>query len=260
MMDLLQPDKDWRFFLSLYYLDDFWDVARALQFLQLLDQSIAPPEFWGPGDVIIGKYDRAEIQDPKEGRPPLQLKRVTPPRYRGKLNVGNAVHPRSFHLNADLRHTEGELLQLFTLGDTLASSLSLEFATLDINREGQDPATRMLRSGMTPNLDIYIELGFYTLFVRNYFGARLVRLAGGPEAFAVDGAIVRPFTNGALAVDLHATPWLADPAELKAAQQQVLPQLRASTGLFYTGKRPDLSYPGTPGANWQSPPGARWPG
>lgn len=145
----------------------FLQVERALSFFELLDQSVAPPEFWGPGDVIIGKYDRAEIQryllanqDPKEGRPPLQLKRVAPPRYRGKLNVGNAVHPHSFHLNADLRHTEGELPQFFTLGDTLASSLNLEFATLDMNREGQDPATRMLRSGHTPNLDIYIELGF----------------------------------------------------------------------------------------------------
>jgi hypothetical protein len=266
MTDLLDQYKDWRFFLSLYLLDDLWEVTRALQFLEILDQSIAPPEFWGPGDVLVGKYDRREVeryllanQDPKESRPPLQLKRTTTPRYRANLNVGNGIHPHSFHLNADLRHADGELPQLFSLGDMLASSVNLEFATIDINREGQDPATRMLRSGMTPNLDIYIELGFHTLFVRNYFGARLVRLAGGPQAFTVDGAIVRPFANGALAVDLHATPWLADPGELKAAQQQVLPQLRATTGLFYSTKRPDQMYPGSPGSNWQSPPGARWP-
>jgi hypothetical protein len=266
MSDLLPPEKDWRFFLSHYYLEDFWEIPRALRFLAILDQSAAPPEFWGPGEVLVGKYDRAELeryllanQDPKESRPPLQLKRTAPPRYRANLNVGNGVHPHSFHLVADLRHREGELPELFTLADTLASSLDLEFGTIDINREGQDPATRMLRSGMTPNLDIYIELGFDTLFVRNYFGLRLVRCAGGPQAFAVGGAIVRPFANGTLAVDLHATPWLADPADLKAAQQQVLPALRASTGLFYAPKKPHQLYPGTPGPNWQSPPGARWP-
>ncbi len=266
MPDLLAPDKDWRFFLSVYSLDDLWDVARALHFLEILEQSIAPPEFWGPGDVLVGKYDRREVerylranQDPKESRPPLQLKRSTAPRYRASLNVGNGIHPHSFHLTADLRHTAEELLQLFSLGDTLSSSINLEFGTIDINRDGQDPVTRMLRSGMTPNLDIYIELGFHTLFVRNYFGLRVVRLAGGPQAFTVDGAIVRTFANGALAVDLHAAPWLADPVELKAAQQQVLPQLRATTGLFYITKSLDQLYPGSPGSSWQSPPGARWP-
>jgi hypothetical protein len=176
------------------------------------------------------------------------------------VNVGNAVHPHSIHMVSNLRHQPGELEQLFGIADTLAATLDIDFGSVDIYRIGAKPDLQIVSSGSAEHLGLYIDKGPRDVWVRTFFGPRLVALAGGPEAFAVDGAIVRPFTNGALAVDLHATPWLADPAELKAAQQQVLPQLRASTGLFYTGKRLDLSYPGTPGANWQSPPGARWPG
>jgi hypothetical protein len=261
---LLPPEQDWRLFLSAFFLNDFWDVAQALHFLEILEQQSAP-EFWGPGEVIIGKYNRADIQrylldnqTPSDGRPPLQLKRTTAPRYRAVLNVGNAVHPHSFHLTSDLRHEEGELPDLFTLGDALASSLDLEFATIDVNRAEQDPATRMLRSGTSSNLDIYLELGFYTIFARSYFGDRVVRLAGGSHAFHVEGAIVRFLKNHAVALDLHPTPWLAKPEELKATQLQVLPMLRDRTGLFYATVGEKL-YPGTPGRNWKPPPGARWP-
>src|SRR5215216_4402402 len=177
---LLPPDQDWRLFLSGFFLDDFWEVAQAMHFLEVLECG-APPEFWGPGEVIIGKYNRADIQRylldnqaPSDGRPPLQLKRTTAPRYRAVLNVGNAVHPHSFHLTSDLRHTETELPLLFALGDTLASTQNIEFGTIDINRAEQGPETRMLRSGTTSNLDVYIELGLYTIWVRNYFGARVV--------------------------------------------------------------------------------------
>jgi hypothetical protein len=262
---LLPPDQDWCLFLSGFFLDDFWEVAQAIHFLEVLEQGAAP-EFWGPGEVIIGKYNRADIhrylldnQDPSDGRPPLQLKRTTAPRYRAVLNVGNAVHPHSFHLTSDLRHTEAELPLLFALGDALASTQNIEFATIDINRAEQAPETRMLRSGTTSNLDIYLELGFYTIWVRNYFGARVVALAGGSNAFQVKGAIMRPLQNLAVAVDLHATPWLATPEELKAAQLQALPGLRERTGLFYTTTSPEKMYPGIPGRNWKPPPGARWP-
>jgi hypothetical protein len=262
---VLPPEQDYRFFFSAFFHEDFWELAQALRFLAVLESTAAKPEFWGPGGVLAGKYMRLDLEryllenhDPRESRPPLRLKRSTAPRYQADLNVGNGVHPHSFHLTSDLRHQDGELKALFDMADVLASAFLIEFGTVDINREAQPPETRLLRSGTTANLDVFVELGFHDIWARNYFGPRTVELAGGLPAFQVEGAIVRMLVNGAVALDLHPEAWTADPADLKKQQQLILPQLKARTGLFYATEGEKL-YPGVPGRNWKSPPDARIP-
>jgi hypothetical protein len=257
--EYLPPERDWRFYFTGYFLNDFWNVEQASLVLAGLEP-IAAPEYWGFDDVIYGAYERSaverqlrEMQDPKEGRPPMYLKRSSAPKYRADVNVGNGIHPHSLHIRSDLRHEEGGLPKLFSAADTLTSFLDVDFATIDINRQGQPPETRMRRSGTTENLNRYIKWGLSNIWVRTYFGRRLVELAGGVTAFKVKGAIVRPQSNGSVALDLHATPWLADAAELKATQEQVLPQLLKKTGLFY----PDTT--AVPAPKWQRPPGWQWP-
>lgn len=255
----LPPEQDWRFYFTGFFLEDFWKVDQVARLLACLEP-ICAPEFWGVEDLLHGPYQRATVErhlhdnaDPKVGRAPLYLKRSSAPKYRANLNVGCGIHPHSLHLRSDLRHGDGDLHKLFSAADTLTSFLDVDFATIDLNRQGQPPETRMLRSGFGENLDRYIKWGLSNLWVRNYFGKRLVDLAGGVNAFKVKGAIVRPQSNGSVAVDFHDKPWEADAAELKAQQQKILPQLLAKTKLFYPDTRT------VPAPKWQRPPGWQWP-
>lgn len=188
----------------------------------------------------------------------MTLKRSTPPRYMALVNVGNAVHPHSVHITSDLRHSEGECEELFELVDAIALQLRVDFATVDLARSGQDPQTRMVSGGTTVHLGAYLDGGPEAIWVRTYFGPRLVELAGGPARWPGVGGSWRELANGTLVLDVIREPLLRLPEELKAAQMALLPGLRHATGIFRVDDEP-TSRP-TRGPRWQPPPSARWPG
>jgi hypothetical protein len=262
----LDKAKDWRFYSSTFCLDDLWQWESCSKLLDVFE-GVARPEFWGEGDVISGDYDRPAIRryfeensDPERGRSAIKLKRSSPPRFIANVNVGNPIHPHSVHLDSEHRHEAGEIEQLFLLADALASRMSIDFATIDINREGQDRKTRMLTSGTTTNLEPYISFGPGMIWVRNYFGPRLVRLGGGAAAFTRSGGFWRTLEDGTISLDVVERPWTASPEALKEAQNVVLRNLIRNTGIFH--REPDdenAAYPPEPGPKWEAPPGARWP-
>ena len=267
-MSFLSKEEDWRFYSSTFCLDDLSEFDQCEKLLDALE-SVAAPEYWGDRDgAIVGPYDRKAIaeffkaQQTGEGgtRFRMSLKRSSAPRYMAVVNVGTTVHPHSVRLEGTMRHSEGEVEQLFQVVDTIAESMHVDFASIDINREGQDPSTRMLRSGTSENLDWYIDVGPGMIWVRTYFGPRVIALAAEHDVWTSCGGIWRPSKNGVMVLDLHEQPWAAAPKDLKAVHQEVFPKLVERTGVFYFIDDDDdnADYPPRP-PRWQPPPGAKWP-
>jgi hypothetical protein len=259
----LPQDQDWRFYSRSFLLDDLWQWPAAEKALHALE-SVAAPEYWGEGTILSDDYRIADIErhfrdnaDPDVGRAGITIKRSKPPRYTAWLNVTNYSYPHLIKITSNLRHSEGELEQLFHLVDALSGSVEVDFGTIDLNREGQDPSTRMLPEGTGMNLEPYIDSGPEMIWVRNYIGPRVVALAKDYESWQRSGGLWRHLPNGELVLDLDQKPWDAKPETLKAAQQSILPKLIAGTGVFHPyDDSDDPVYPAPPGPRWKPPPGA----
>jgi hypothetical protein len=262
---MLPPERDYSFHFTLFSLGSFWEFKSLSTVLDLLDGASAPPERLGENDIFHSPYTRAalkrwfrETRDPKEGRPPLSLKRLASPAYMATVNVGNAVHPHSIHLESGFRHREGDLEALFALADALAAGPDTDFASIDLGRDGAPPTLAMLREASTEHLGAYIENGPGTVWTRTYFGPRLLAAAGGKARFTGAGGRWRALPGGVLALDLAPRPWLLSPKELKAAQRAVSSRLKKSTGIFAVPNGNKFG-DDVPGPRWSPPPGALWP-
>jgi hypothetical protein len=260
----IPKEEDYYFQCSLFSLLNFWEFHQLVRLLGVLER-VAPPEYFGDSDVVHSDYDCAAIEgwfqqtsSPKEGRPSLELKRSTHPRYSMSVNVGNAVHPHSIHMVSNLRHQPGELEQLFGIADTLAATLDIDFGNVDIYRIGAKPDLQIVSSGSAEHLGLYIDNGPRDVWVRTFFGPRLVALAGGAALATVQGGHWRQLAMGVLAADLTATPWRSTPEELKAAHVEFAPRLQAASGIFAT-RNGNRFGDDVPGPLWQPPPDARWP-
>jgi hypothetical protein len=260
----LKKSDEYEFHCALYSLRSFWQYAEFASVLTVLE-GVAVPEYFGEDDIVHSDYDRSEIarwfkqtDDPSEGRPPFVLKRAAVPRYSMSVNVGNAVHPHSIHLSSTLRHEAGELEKLFELADALADDADLDFGSVNLYREGSAAESDLGEGGEFEDLGDYIANGPKLVWVRTFFGLRLITLAGSAAAFTGAGGSWRRLTSGVLALDLDARPWERTPEELRAAQLTIAPNLRARTGIFAV---PDGNAFGddVPGPRWQPPAGALWP-
>lgn len=258
----LPRSADWELHASFFCLNTFWEFPEMEVLLDALESGAAP-EYWGEGSVVSSSYDRGALRayfadhtDPTEGRPPLVVKRSQAPRYIARINVGNTVHPHSIHLTSDYRHGAKELESLFRLADVVASRLRVELATIDLARLGQ-AESRMVVGATTEHLGAYIHGGPHAIWVRTYFGPRVVDLGGGMDRWTQCGGLWRTLPNGTLVLDLDRTPWERDPAELKAVQAALLARLIRSTGVFRIDG--DVSSRTVPGPRWQPPPDSSWP-
>lgn len=258
----IPKEREWKLHSALYSLQWLSSMEQVSPVLDALGE-VAPPQWWGEGGIFSDAYSRESIGEwfrrtvDREGRTErttLMLKRSSAPRYIATVNVGNWVHPHSVHLTSEMRHEDGDFASLFAVTDLLASRLELEFGSIDLRREAQDPETMLCRTGDAEHLGVYIDQGPSRLWARTYFGRRLLQLGGGAKAFMASRGRWRTLEGGALALDLVAEPWNAEPAVLKAAQQELMPALSKATGLF-AGDGP---YP-CPGPKWAPPPNARWP-
>jgi hypothetical protein len=96
------------------------------------------------------------------------------------------------------------------------------------------------------------------VWARSYFGLRLVTLAGSEAAFTGSPGNWRRLKSGVLVLDLDPAPWDRTPNELKAAQLNVAPPLKARTGIFAVPDGNDFG-DDVPGPRWQPPAGWLWP-
>jgi hypothetical protein len=260
----LPKDQDYAFRCTVFSLRNFWDFHQASVLLSAIE-GVAAPEYYGEADIVHSDYDRREIQrwfrenqDPLEGRPSLELRRGTAPRYSISINVGNGVHPHSVHLTSNLRHEVGELAKLFELADAIADDADVDFGSVNLYREGTPKATVLVDGGTAENLGGYIHNGPGDVWARTYFGLRLVTLAGSEAAFTGSPGNWRRLKSGVLVLDLDPAPWDRTPDELKAAQLNVAPPLKARTGIFAVPDGNDFG-DDVPGPRWQPPAGWLWP-
>jgi hypothetical protein len=260
----IPADQDYKFQCSLFSLLNFWEFHEFARVLNVLE-SVAAPEYFGDSDILHSDYDRTAIEhwfqqtrDPREGRPSFELKRSSVPRYSMSINVGNTVHPHSLHLLSHVRHQAGELEQLFALADALATDLEIDFGSVDLYREGSEQDALVVPGGTAEHLGLYIENGPRDVWVRTYFGTRLVMLAGSEPALKSAGGIWRRLRTGVLALDLAASPWDRSPEELKAAQVAIAPKLRQQSGIFAV-RDGNTFGDDIPGPRWQPPLNASWP-
>jgi len=257
----LPKDADWRFTASVFCLNDLslWPNANLVA---SAFEAVAAPEYWGEDSQVSDDYSRRAIEQhfakaaPGDNRYPLILKRATVPRYTASVNIGNTIHPHSVHIDSSLRHAEGELEKLFGLVDRLAESLEIDFASIDIFREGQARGTRIDSSGHGENLSPYIRVGPQWIWIRTYIGPRLVALAGGARVWHDCGGLWRYLNNGVMVLDLKEKPWLSTPEELKAEHDQLMPRVLARTGIFHYEDEDEEEIAGL---RWRAPPGAKWP-
>jgi hypothetical protein len=260
----LLKGQDYAVHCTVFSLRNFWDFQQLSRLLSSIE-AVAAPEYFGEADIVHSDYDRSEIQrwfrqsqDPVEGRPSLELRRGTTPRYSISVNVGNGVHPHSVHLTSNLRHEVGELAKLFELADAIADDAEVDFGSVNLYREGAAKAARLVEGGTFENLGPYIHNGPSDVWARTYFGLRLVALAGNESAFMGSPGKWRRLKSGVLVLDLDPAPWDRTPDELKAAQLAVAPTLKVRTGIFAV---PDGNEFGddVPGPRWQPPAGWLWP-
>jgi len=260
----LPKDQDYAVHCVVFSLRNFWDFQQLSRLLSSIE-AVAEPEYFGEGDIVHSDYDRGEIQrwfrenqDPVEGRPSLELRRGTAPRYSISVNVGNGVHPHSVHLTSNLRHEVGELAKLFELADAIADDAEVDFGSINLYRQGSPKDVQLVEGGTFENLGSYIHNGPSDVWARTYFGLRLVALAGNESAFTGTLGKWRRLKRGVLVLDLDPAPWDRSPDELKAAQLAIAPALKARTGIFAVPDGNDFG-DDVPGPRWEPPAGWLWP-